>query len=142
MPLEGLIEQWASLAQEATTPQMSKAVSSAFAAFSYEQEALQSYHLAVHEDPPCLPRPSLLASYELALDELQQGAKAWTSVAYMLESEVRSQRDPGRASTLATLVIEALTHSQRLSCIAHVVRTEQQARYQQSVKQQPREVQL
>ncbi|MBV8822830.1 MAG: hypothetical protein JO123_08570, partial [Ktedonobacteraceae bacterium] len=51
MPLEGLIGQWATFAQEATTPFLSKAVSAAFAAFSYEQEALASYHVARTEHP-------------------------------------------------------------------------------------------
>ena len=130
MPLEGVIEQWAAFAQAATTPQMSKAVSAAFAALSHEQEALQSYHLADQADPcHVLACPSVLSSYELTLDELQQGARAWMRVAYVLEREVRSVS--AGTDRLAPLVLEALTHCQRLSCLAHAVLAEQQRRYQQ-----------
>jgi hypothetical protein len=50
MPLQGVIEQWATFAQRVTTPELSKAASCAFAALSCEQQALQSYQHAVQGD--------------------------------------------------------------------------------------------
>ncbi|MBV9690085.1 MAG: hypothetical protein JO202_10305 [Ktedonobacteraceae bacterium] len=136
MPLEGLIEQWATLAHEATTPQMRKVIGYAFAALSSEQVALQSYHLATQYDQRrhtlCWSSP--LDAYAPALGDLHEALREWMSVAYALESEARAQSDPACASTLSALVMEALTHCQRLSCIAHCVRTEQHARYQESIK--------
>ncbi|MBV9021158.1 MAG: hypothetical protein JOZ71_10630 [Ktedonobacteraceae bacterium] len=139
MPLEGLIDQWAAFAQEATTPLLSKAVSAAFAAFSYEQEALASYHMACTEHPLGTTAywPSVLEAYDPTLDDLERATKEWTAVAYALRSAAFG-RDGVCLHTLRGLVTEALTQRQRVCRIAHVVRAEQQRRYQ---PQQQRQVQ-
>ncbi|MBV9690989.1 MAG: hypothetical protein JO202_14925 [Ktedonobacteraceae bacterium] len=136
MPLEGLIEQWAELAQEATTPFLSKAVSAAFAAFSYEQEALASYQLARTEHPLGTTAywPSALETYEPTLDDLDRASKEWTATAYALRSAAFG-RDGVCLHRLRGLVTDALTERQRVCRIAHVVRAEQQARYHQQKQQ-------
>jgi hypothetical protein len=69
------------------------------------------------------------------LEEVQQAINEWTTAAQVLENEADRQSDAVFAGTLRALVVAALTHCQRLTCIAHMVLAEQQRRYQQSVKQ-------
>jgi len=136
MPLEGLIQQWAAFAQEATTPFLSKAVSAAFAAFSYEQEALAFYHEAQTQHPLGTTSywPSVLEAYEPTLDDLERAIKEWTAVAYALRSAAFG-RDGVCLHTLGSLVTDAFTERQRVSRILLAVRAEQQQRYQQEKRQ-------
>jgi hypothetical protein len=136
MPLERALEQWATLAQEVTTPEMSRAVGCAFAALSCEQLALQYYRSAL-QGAFCFPTlSSLLNKYDFALEEVQQAVGEWTTVAQLLENEAACRSDAVCAGELRALVVAALTHCQRLGRVALVVAAERQAHYQRRLKQQ------
>ena len=76
----------------------------------------------------------MLEAYEPTLDDLERATKEWTAVAYALHSAAFG-RDGVCLHTLRGLVTEAFTQRQRVSRIAHVVRAEQQRRYQQDKQQ-------
>ena len=132
MPLEGLMQQWATVAvEEEAMPffEVNMAVSCAFAALAREQAALATHQLAVcsgHE---------VLFDYDPIMLDLQHASTSWAQVVYVLDRHLHLHRvAPEQAATLRTCLADALRQRQRLWRIGACLLAEQQQRYQQEAQ--------
>ena len=127
MPLDGLIEQWASFGATAFEVEGLQAASAAFVALAQEREAMQtaSYQLTLRRLPNLpVERLRRCQQQQPIISLLGQAASSWYEVASALLQilEAPSQRETERLSlglSLRALLSAALTQRARVWDLAH-----------------------
>jgi hypothetical protein len=129
MPLDGLIEGWATLSKKATTAAATKTISQAFAALTEERTALRHYTLACKEQRrrslTTISWVEALHEQECAIDALTQAASFWLEAASSLEHCLTEADDPQEEMNqqeIRALISYALEQRMRVWTIAaHLV---------------------
>ncbi len=131
MPLEGIVEQWATFGGTYLTYHAFMATSSVFSAFSCEASALRHY------DEVCKARfngaeITARAAFEQVVEDLQQASSRWISTAYWLERLAGSgQHTASALASLRTFFSQATEQLERLGLLTQQVHQAYALFYQQ-----------
>ena len=132
-PLEGYIQFWAQLAQEATRPKSLQGVGTAFLALSFEASAHVNYAYAWHSLWTFNPA-AVAQTIEQTVRDLEEARESWQSVDLCLE--MLATEEGVSDEEMQAAQAQVTHHSLRVSLLEQSVRIEYQRRKQQRFVQE------
>jgi len=131
MPLEGIVEQWATFGGTYLTYTALMTTSTVFSAFSFEVSALQHYNEACKAQVNGA-EITARAAFEQLIEDIQQTSSRWISALYWLERFASgSQHTVATLTLIRTLFSQATEQLERLGLLTQQVHQVSVLFYQQ-----------